>query len=81
MAHRLRIEPGTFGTGINHSTLRQSAPLGKMGAFRKSGCFRPDRTEKRRCSPVESEVDLDLEYIENVLTDYDSQHLQKQEST
>ena len=32
-------------------------------------------------SPVESEVDLDLEYIENVLTDYDSQHLQKQEST
>ena len=36
-----------------------------------------------RChySPVESEVDLDLGYIENVLTDYDSQHLQKQEST
>ena len=32
-------------------------------------------------SPVESEVDLDLGYIENVLTDYDSQHLQKQEST
>ena len=31
-------------------------------------------------SPVESEVDLDLGYIENVLTDYDSQHLQKQES-
>ena len=26
-------------------------------------------------------VDLDLRCIENVLTDYDSQHLQKQEST
>ena len=27
-------------------------------------------------SPVESEVDLDLGYIENALTDYDSQHIQ-----
>ena len=32
-------------------------------------------------SSVKSEVDLDFGYIENVLTDYDSQHLQKQEST
>ena len=33
------------------------------------------------CSLADSGVDLDLRCIENVLTDYDSQHLQKQEST
>ena len=32
-------------------------------------------------SLADSGVDLDLRCIENVLTDYDSQHLQKQEST
>ena len=28
------------------------------------------------CSPADSGLDLDLRCIENVLTDYDSQHLQ-----
>ena len=32
-------------------------------------------------SLADSGVDLDLRCIENVLTDYDSQHLQEQEST
>ena len=32
-------------------------------------------------SLADSGVDLDLRCIENALTDYDSQHLQKQEST
>ena len=32
------------------------------------------------CSPVVSELDLDLRYIRNVLTDYDSQYLQTSES-
>ena len=34
-----------------------------------------------RTSLADSGVDLDLRCIENVLTDYDSQHLQEQEST
>ena len=37
-------------------------------------------TAERNNSPAESELDLDLRYIQNVLTDYDSQYLQTSES-
>ena len=39
--------------------------------------FKPDFL---RSSPADSGLDLDLRCIENVLTDYDSQHLQTSES-
>ena len=39
-----------------------------------------DRCPWATCSPVESELDLDLGYIENVLMDFDSKHLQTQDS-
>ena len=32
-------------------------------------------------SPADAGLDLDLWYIENILTDYDSQHLQTSESS
>ena len=40
-----------------------------------------DGTNIYQHSLAVSGVDLDLRCIENVLTDYDSQHLQEQEST
>ena len=36
--------------------------------------------QEKTGSPAESELDLDLQYIQNVLTDYDSQYLQTSES-
>ena len=39
------------------------------------------RTIMNHISPADAGLDLDLWYIENILTDYDSQHLQTSESS
>ena len=41
----------------------------------------PDQESVQHCSPADAGLDLDFWYIENILTDYDSQHFQTSESS
>ena len=64
---------------VFHILLSPRAPGG--GAKNVCAIARPIYLSNSHTSPADAGLDLDLWYIETILTDYDSQHLQASESS